>query len=57
MAVDDLRSGLAEAAAYLKRAARGTDKAESGGFYLPPTAFEDARFAGAPVRMAISPAS
>lgn len=44
-AVDDLRSGLAEAAAYLKRAARGTDKAESGGFYLPPTAFQDARFA------------
>jgi RND superfamily putative drug exporter len=44
-AVGDLRSGLAEAATYLKAASRGTDKAESGGFYLPPSAFEDERFA------------
>jgi putative drug exporter of the RND superfamily len=44
-AVGELRSGLTEAAAYLKAASRGTEKAESGGFYLPPSAFQDERFA------------
>ena len=43
--VDDLRSGLGAAAAYLRAAARGTQEPASGGFYLPPSALKDSRFA------------
>jgi RND superfamily putative drug exporter len=42
--LDDLKPGLAAAASYLKGASRSTD-AEAGGFYLPPSALKDPRFA------------
>jgi putative drug exporter of the RND superfamily len=43
--MDELRTGLATAAAYLRGAARTTEEADSGGFYLPPSALDDPRFA------------
>lgn len=41
----ELSSGLSEAAQYLRGAAKATAGAGSAGFYLPPSAFDDARFA------------
>jgi RND superfamily putative drug exporter len=43
--VDDLRSGLGAAASYLRAAAKQTQDPRSGGFYLPPSALKDPRFA------------
>lgn len=43
--MDRLTSGLGAAAAYLRSAAEGTRAGESGGFYLPPSALKDQRFA------------
>jgi RND superfamily putative drug exporter len=43
--VDDLRSGLAAAASYLRAASKATTDPSSGGFYLPPSALKDSRFA------------
>jgi RND superfamily putative drug exporter len=43
--VDQLASGLDAAATYLQGAARGTKNPDSGGFYMPPSAFQDSRFA------------
>lgn len=42
--VTELQSGLAAAAAYLQGVSRSTPPS-SGGFYLPPSALKDARFA------------
>lgn len=41
----DLRGGLAEAADYLRAAGKATNGDAAGGFYLPPSAFSDERFA------------
>ncbi len=44
--VDRLGTGLDTAASYLRRAAKATsDDPDSGGFYLPPSALDDPRFA------------
>ena len=43
--IADLQSGLAAAATYLRAAAHQTQGTESGGFYLPPSALKDKRFA------------
>lgn len=43
--VDELRSGLSAAASYLNSAAAATRTADAGGFYLPPSALKDPRFA------------
>lgn len=43
--VTDLQAGLAEAAAYLQSTARATAGSDAGGFYLPPSALKDERFA------------
>ncbi|MFL6024357.1 MAG: MMPL family transporter [Marmoricola sp.] len=43
--VAELQSGLAAAAAYLTSTAAATKDTGGGGFYLPPSALKDARFA------------
>ena len=43
--VTDLQAGLAEAAAYLQSTARATAGSDASGFYLPPSALKDERFA------------
>ncbi|RNL78428.1 RND family transporter [Nocardioides marmorisolisilvae] len=43
--VAQLQSGLAAAAAYLKSTAAATRSTGGGGFYLPPSALKDDRFA------------
>jgi RND superfamily putative drug exporter len=43
--VAELQSGLAAAAAYLTSTAAATKESGSGGFYLPPSALKDDRFA------------
>jgi RND superfamily putative drug exporter len=43
--IDDLGSGLGDASAYLKETSRATADPAVGGFYLPPAAFQDERFA------------
>lgn len=43
--VAQLRSGLATAAAYLRSTASATKGTDLGGFYLPPSALRDDRFA------------
>ncbi|MDO7867923.1 efflux RND transporter permease subunit [Nocardioides jiangxiensis] len=41
----DLGTGLGDASAYLSTTARATGDTSVGGFYLPPAAFNDKRFA------------
>lgn len=43
--IDELGSGLGDASAYLKETSRATGDPAVGGFYLPPAAFADERFA------------
>lgn len=43
--VDELRTGLAGAASYLRSASKATKGPDTGGFYLPPSALKDSRFA------------
>ncbi|WP_183093483.1 MMPL/RND family transporter [Nocardioides stalactiti] len=50
----ELRRGLARAAAYLKRTEVVADDPAIGGFYLPPAALENQRFAAA-IRLFLSP--
>lgn len=43
--IGELGSGLGDASAYLKETAKATRDPAIGGFYLPPAAFDDERFA------------
>jgi len=44
-AVNELQSGLESAAGYLRSAAHATHGSDAAGFYLPPSALKDPRFA------------
>lgn len=52
--LDRAGSGLTDAAAYLRETGRATDNPAIGGFYLPPAAFDNPRFAMA-TNLFISP--
>ncbi|MBO9523948.1 MAG: MMPL family transporter [Nocardioidaceae bacterium] len=44
-AMGELQNGLASAASYLRSASAATKGPQTGGFYLPPSALKDPRFA------------